>query len=72
MEMEYDFYVEQKYTPAGVVEARVLTAAQAAELHYEDGLVFRAPDGKVYVDGFNSEAAARMHLADLYRCKVLN
>ena len=72
MEMEYEFYAEQKYTPRGEIEARVLTAAQAAELHYEDGLVFHAADGKVYVDGFDTEASARAHLADLYRCKVLN
>lgn len=70
--MEYEFYAEQKYTSSGVVEARVLTAAEAAALHYEDGLVFHAPDGKVYVDGFDTENGARMHLADLYRCKVLN
>ena len=72
MEMEYGFYAEQKYTPAGVVEARVLTAAEAAALHYEDGLVFQATDGKVYVDGFDTEKGARMHLADLRNCKVLN
>ena len=72
MEMEYGFYAEQKYTPTGVVEARVLTAAEAAALHYEDGLVFQATDGKVYVDGFDTEKGARMHLADLRNCKVLN
>ena len=72
MEMDYEFYAEQKYTPAGVVEARVLTAADAAALNYEDGLVFQATDGKVYVDGFYSEESARSHLADLHNCKVLN
>lgn len=72
MEMEYEFYAEQKYTSSGVVEARILTAAEAAVLHYEDGLVFHASGVKVYVDGFATEKGARMHLADLYRCKVLN
>ncbi|MCM1232232.1 MAG: hypothetical protein NC489_19080 [Ruminococcus flavefaciens] len=72
MEMEYEFYTEQTYTARGVVEARVLTAAQAAELHYEDGLVFMSPKGKVYIDGFDSETSARGRLAELYRCEVLN
>lgn len=72
MEMEYEFYTEQTYTSGGVIEARVLTAAEAAGLGYEDGLVFHNKKGKIFIDGFDSEADARYRLADLYNCKVLN
>lgn len=72
MEMEYEFYTEQTYTSGGVIEARVLTAADAAKLGYEDGLVFHSEKGKVFIDGFDTEADARYRLADLHNCKVLN
>lgn len=72
MEMEYKFYTEQTYTPAGVVEAKVLTAAEAAALGYEDGLVFHSEKGKMFIDGFDSEEDARYRLSELHNCKVLN
>lgn len=70
--MEYEFYTEQTYTSGGVVEARVLTAAEAAKLNYEDGMVFHNEKGKVFIDGFDTEADARYRLSDLYNCTVLN
>jgi len=63
--MEYNFYLEQKYLYAGRVEARILTAAQAETLGYEDGLVRCTADHKLYVDGFNSMEGVRSYLDDL-------
>lgn len=37
--MEYRYYAEQKYMYAGYIEARILTAQEAAVLGYEDGYV---------------------------------
>lgn len=72
MKMEYAFYTEQTYTSSGVVEARVLTAAEAAELGYEDGMAFQGQNGKVFIDGFSSEKSACHWLSDLHNCEVLN
>ena len=36
--MEYSFYAEQKYRSDGKVEARVLTAAEAEAIGYEDNI----------------------------------
>lgn len=57
--MEYPFYAEQTYRlNDGIVQARVLTAQR--------------PEGRLYVDGFDSEAAARYHLESLTDCKIMN
>ena len=39
---------------------------------YEDGYTAQKPEGKVYVDGFDSEAAARYHLEGLTDCWIMN
>lgn len=69
--MEYNYYAEQKYMYAGYIEARILTAQEAEALGYEDGYVRSHEDHKVYVDGFNSEEAARNHLEDLENCHIM-
>lgn len=48
--MEYDFYMEQKY----LYEARTLTAAWAEALGYEDGYAGAIADHKPFADGFIS------------------
>lgn len=63
--MEYEFYLEQLYQPNGTVKARILTALEAEKLGYEDDYVSKGKDGKFYVDGFGSEAAARNYLSDM-------
>ena len=55
--MEYNFYLEQKYLYGGRVEARILIAAQAEALGYEDDFRRSAAGHKLYVDGFNSVEA---------------
>ena len=71
--MEYLFYAEQIYLPKeGIIQARVLTAQEAEALGYEDGYTAQKPDGKLYVDGFDSEMDARRHLADLTDCHIIN
>ena len=71
--MEYLFYAEQIYLPKEVIiQARVLTAQEAEALGYEDGYTAQKPDGKLYVDGFDSEAAARYHLEGLTDCRIMN
>ena len=71
--MEYLFYAEQIYLPKeGIIQARVLTAQEAEALGYEDGYTVQKPDGKLYVDGFDSEAAARYHLEGLTDCRIMN
>lgn len=58
--MEYAFYAEQTYLlKEGCVRARVLPAQEAEALGYEDGYTAQKPEGRLYVDGFDSEAAAR-------------
>ena len=39
---------------------------------YEDGYMAQKPEGRLYVDGFDSEAAARYHLEGLTDCKIMN
>lgn len=63
--MEYEFYLEQLYQPDGTVKVRILTAAEAEKLGYEDDYVSNSEAGKLYVDGFNSEAAAQNYLSDM-------
>ena len=71
--MEYLFYTEQIYlSKEGIVQARVLTAQEAEALGYEDGYTAQKTDGKLYVDGFDSEAAARCHLEGLTDCRIMN
>ena len=71
--MEYLFYAEQIYLPKErIMQARVLTAQEAEALGYEDGYTAQKPDGKLYVDGFDSEAAARYHLEGLTDCRIMN
>lgn len=69
--MEYRYYAEQKYMYAGYIEARILTAQEAAVLGYEDSYVRGHENCKVYVDGFDSEDAARSHLEDLVNCRII-
>ena len=70
--MNYPYYAEQKYLYAGYVEARILSAQEAGALGYEDGYIKHCSDCKVYVDGFDTEEAARSHLADLTDCHIIN
>lgn len=70
-ELEYSYYAEQKYMYAGYIEARILTAQEAAALGYEDGYMRHHEDHKVYVDGFDSEDAARSHLEELVNCRIV-
>ena len=66
--MEYDYYLEQKYLNEGRVEARILSAAQAEALGYEDDYRRSATDHKLSVDGFNSVEAIHSYLSDLVNC----
>lgn len=71
--MEYAFYAEQTYLlKEGCVRARVLPAQEAEALGYEGGYTAQKPEGKLYVDGFDSEAAARYHLEGLTDCRIMN
>ena len=45
---------------------------EAEALGYEDGYTAQKSDGKLYVDGFDSEAAARYHLEGLTDCRIMN
>ena len=68
METEYGSYLEQRYIHStAMVVARLLTPEDAAALHYEDG--FRGVGGDkytTYVDGFETEEAARRYIRDLH------
>lgn len=68
MDTEYGFYLEQRYIHStAVVIARLLTAEEVHALHYEDG--FRGVGGDrytTYVDGFESEKAAREYMRGLH------
>ena len=64
--MEYNYYLEQKYLNEGRVEARILTAAQAEALGYEDDYRRGAADHKLYADGFNSVEAIHHNIASLF------
>ena len=65
---EFACYLEQKYRNDGVVEARILTAEQARENGYHDYYVRSYDEYKLYVDGFESEDAARFHVSPLIDC----
>ena len=69
--MEYDFYLAAKYTLKGTVEAKILTAAEAEQLGYEDGYKEHGTNYRMYVDGFDSEAAIQTYLDDLVNCTVI-
>lgn len=69
--MEYNFYLEQKYLNESRVEARILTAAQAEALGYEDDYRRSAADHKLYVDGFNSVEVIHSYLSDLENCTLI-
>lgn len=69
--MEYDFYAEQKYRGDGKVEARVLPAAEAESMGYEDGYKGIKDGCTVYVDGFGSERAVRNFLSGLHGCIIV-
>ena len=71
MDMEYSFYAEQKYRRDGKVEARVLTAAEAEAIGYEDGYKGKKDGCTVYVNGFGSERAVRNFLSDLHGCIIM-
>ena len=49
-----------------------MTAQEAEILGYEDDYVESRDNCKVYVDGFDSEMAARRHLEDLTDCHIIN
>ena len=69
--MEYDFYLEQKYLYEGRIEARILTAAQAEAMGYEDGHRSSHADHRLYVDGFDSVDAIHTYLSDLENCTLV-
>lgn len=69
--MEYNFYLEQKYLNEGQVEARILTAAQAEAMGYEDGYKINREDHTLYVDGFDSVKAIHNHLSGLVDCTLV-
>lgn len=69
--MEYNYYLEQKYLYAGRIEARILTAAQAEALGYEDDYARSATDHKLYVNGFDSLDAVHSYLQDLVGCTLV-
>ena len=69
--MDYPFYLEQKYQYKGWVEARILTAAQAEQLGYEDDFVRSTAEHKLFVDGFNSLEAVHSYLSDLVDCNLV-
>ena len=73
MDMEFGYYLEQRYIHStAMVIARLLTSEDAAALHYEDG--FRGIGGNqytTYVDGFESEEAARRYMRDLHNGVLL-
>ena len=69
--MEYDFYLEQKYLDDGRVEARILTAAQAEAMGYEDGYKCGHEGHTLYVDGFDSIDAIHNHLSGLENCTLV-
>ena len=70
--MEYPIYAEQTYRRDGIVEARILTAAAAHALGYEDGGVYTREGCKVYVDGFATRDALDNYLSDLMDCIVID
>ena len=69
--IEYKFYLEQKYLHEGRVEARILTAAQAETMGYEDNYQRSRADRKLYVDGFDSLDALHSYLSDLAKCTLV-
>ncbi len=69
--MEYDYYLEQKYLHEGRVEARILTAAQAQAMGYEDDYRNSRTGYKLYVDGFNTMEAIHNYLSDLVNCTLV-
>ena len=73
MDTEYGSYLEQRYIHStAMVLARLLTPEDAAALHYEDG--FRGIGGDkytTYVDGFETEEAARRYIRDLHNGVLL-
>ena len=69
--MEYDFYLEQKYLYEGRIEARILTAAQAETMGYEDGYRSSHTDHRLYVDGFDSIDAVHTYLSGLKNCTLV-
>ena len=69
--MEYDYYLEQKYLQEGRVEARILSAAQAEAMGYEDGYKSSGADHTLYVDGFDSLKAIHNHVSGLVGCTLV-
>lgn len=69
--MEYDFYMEQKYLYERRIEARILTAAQAEAMGYEDGHRSSHADHNLYVDGFDSIDAVHTYLSGLENCTLM-
>lgn len=63
--MEYEFYVESKYGANGVLKTRILTAAEAEKLGYEDGYQDVQGDTNIYANGFSSRRAAKDYVDDL-------
>lgn len=70
--MEYNFHLEQKYLKGeGRVEARILTAAQAETIGYEDGYRSSCAEHKLYVDGFDNIDAIQNYVSDLVNCTLI-
>lgn len=70
--MRYAVYVEQKHTPAGIIEAQIWTEAQAAVLGYRDGETFQLDGCTVHIMAFDCEDEAIRHLANQHNCILLN
>lgn len=70
--MEYSFYLEQKYTKAGIVECRIMGADEAERLGYEDDYVGRGDNCKIFVNGFDTEAGAKAYFEDLQDAIMVN
>lgn len=70
--MEYPIYAEQTYRRDGIVEARILTAAAAHALGYEDNGVYTRDGCKVDVGGFDTREALDNYLSDLTECVVIS
>ena len=74
MEVGYSSYLEQRYIHSmAVVIARLLTPEEAAALHYENGFHCVENESRytTYVDGFESEDAARKYIRNLHNGVLL-
>lgn len=63
--MEYEFYVESKYKTNGELKTRILSAAEAERLGYEDGYKEIRSSCTIYADGFSSKESAENYINSL-------